>query len=123
MKSGLQRTRCGLAETADRGIAHRLAHLPQCADFACYRAKRPALDQRSERLLLANGAHAAGNTLAAGFMSKKGCDTEKDLRKIDRIVKRHDDPGPQRSANRARAFEGERGIELLRGNEGTGRSS
>src|ERR1700704_5015401 len=108
MKSGLQRTRCGLAESADRGVAHRLPHLPQRVDFFGYRAQRPTLHQTLKRLLLTNRAHAAGNTLAAGFMAKKGGNAEKDLRKIDSIVERHDDAGPERGANRARALEGER---------------
>ena len=79
-----------------------MPHLPQRVDFFGYRAQRPTLHQTLKRLLLTNRAHAAGNTLAAGFMAKEGGDAEKDPRKVDGVVKQHDDAGAKCGANRAR---------------------
>jgi len=41
----------------------------------------------------------------------------------DRVVKQHNDPGPERRADGARAFECERGVELSGRNESAGRAA
>src|SRR5712664_1839761 len=100
MQSGFEGARCGLAKTANRGVAHRLPHLSQGVDLFGYRTERTALDQTVERLLLTNSADPAGNTLAASFMTEEGGDPEKNPLQADSVVKQHDDPGAERRADR-----------------------
>ena len=62
-------------------------------------------------------ADAAGHALAARFAAEKCSDAKKDLLQINGIVEEHDDAGAKSRANGTRAFERERRIQFLRGNE------
>src|SRR5882724_12651270 len=57
--------RGGLAQAADRGIAHHLAELLQERQLLLDRAQRPVGGEARQHLLLAHGAHPAGDALAA----------------------------------------------------------
>ncbi len=78
-----------------------------------------AFDQPLQRFLLAHHADAAGNALAAGFMAEETGDAQQDAAQIHRVVKQHDHAGTKRGADGARAFKGERRIQLLGRNKGS----
>src|SRR5262249_9235969 len=52
-------------------------------------------------------------------MAEETGDAQEDLSQVDRIVKQHDHAGTKRSTDGARAFEGQRCIQLVKGYEGS----
>src|SRR4051812_35277497 len=71
--------RGGLPEAADRGVAHRLAELLEQRPLPRYGAERRAARQPVEQLLLAHGADAAGDALAARLVAEELGDAAQDL--------------------------------------------
>jgi len=71
MEGGFEGAGCGLTQTANGRVAHRLSHLAEGDDFFGYGTQRPALYQALNRLLLANYPDAARNTLTASLSTKE----------------------------------------------------
>ena len=68
-------------------------------------------------LLLPHRADAAGHALAASLVAEEGGNAQQDALQVDRIVEQHHDAGSQSRSDSARAFEGERRVELARSDE------
>ena len=87
LQGRFQRAGGGLAQTADRGIAHGLRYLTQHGYFLRCRAQRPGVDQPQQRLLLPHHADAARNALATRFMAEETGNAHENQAQINRVVK------------------------------------
>ena len=76
-----------------------------------------------QQLLLAHGADAAGDALAARLVAEELGDAPQDLAQVDGVVERHHHGRAEGGADGARPLEGERDVELVRGHEGAGRAA
>ena len=66
-----------------------------------------------QRLLLADGADAAGDALAARLVAEELGDAEHGVDEVGRLVVDDHDAGAERRARGARVLEGERQVELV----------
>src|SRR5260370_11261510 len=115
----LDRARGGLTQAAYGRVAHRLRDVAQQHDvglpIAVALAQHPLED-----LLLSLRAHAARHALSARFVAEEPRDAQQDWLHVCRVVEHDDGAGPERRADRTRALEAERHVELSFGHERTG---
>ena len=102
---GLDRRRSGLAEAADRRVAHRLAELGEQLQIAPASSRsRPAPPclQPLEQLVLPHRADAARHALAARLVSQELGDAQQRVAQID-ACRRTPSPRPSPASRRPRA--------------------
>ena len=87
------------------------------ASSCCREPIVPAVDQPVQRLLLADGADAARDALAAGLVAEEPRDPQHDVDQVHRLVERHHDAGAERVPARARVLEREPDVEIVRRDE------
>src|SRR5439155_19157696 len=92
-------------------------------DFGVGRAERVLRGQAVQRLLLAHGADAARDALAARLVAEEGGDAQDGVLEIDRVVEQHHDARSERGADGARALERQRYFDLGGGDEYAGRAA
>ena len=110
----LDRGRRRLAEAADRRVAHRLADLAEQRELVVARAERPPGGEPREQLLLAHGADAARDALAARLVAEERRDPRSRIAARSAVSSNdHHDARAERRAGRARALERQRHVELV----------
>src|SRR4029078_4723009 len=113
----------GLAKPADRRVLHGETDLIEKRDLLGYAAECLSAGDSIQCLLLANGADAARDTLAARFVAEERRDAQQNVRHVSAVVEHDDHAGAERGLRGARALEGERHVELVRRDEYTGRAA
>src|SRR5436190_698014 len=83
---------------------------------------RPTLEAR-EQLLLPHGADAARHALPAGLVAEELRDAPQVRDHVDALVENEHDARAERRADLARVLEGQRHVDLVRGDEGAGRAT
>src|SRR6202521_2548665 len=118
-KPGHDRVRGGLAQPADRGVAHRLRDVAEQRDVRVLAVGQ----QPVEDLLLPDGPDTARHALAARLVSEEARDAEEDLLQVGGVVEHDDGAGTERGPYRPRPFEAQRHVELLLSNKRSCRTS
>src|SRR5205807_7233080 len=105
-ESALDGDRRGLAEPANRSVAHHLGHVAEPHQLILAAAERPPREKASERFFLAHGAHPARHALAAGLLSEEARDPKHDLTQVEALVEDDDRARPEAQPGGARRFKG-----------------
>src|SRR5207237_920023 len=121
-QAGGDRVGGGLAQAADRRIAHRLGDVAEKHHVGTAIPVR-RLQHALEDLLLALGADAAGHALPAGLVAKEPRDPKEDLPHVRGVVEDHDGAGAQRRPDRPGAVEAQGHVQLVGGDEGPRRAA
>ena len=101
---GLDRVRRGLAEAADRRVAHHLRRARRAArSRRSTRAVRPPAASRQQRLLLPDGADAARHALAARLVAEERGDAQRAASTRSTRVVEDASRRPSRASRRRRA--------------------
>src|SRR6266496_2772774 len=82
----LDRRRGGLAQAADRRVAHRLPDLPEQLDLVAGPSHWPVGGEPGQELLLPDGADPAGHALATRLVAEEGSDPAECADHVRRLV-------------------------------------
>ena len=110
-----------MAQAANRSVAHDLRELVNELDFAILVAA--VFCDAVKRFLDADRADTARNALPTRFVTEKLRDPQQNICEVRALTEHHDHPGAEGCADRARAFEGQRHVDLVGADESTGRAT